>query len=126
MAPSSDCGARSPKCAEQAPRSRWDRCRRPRPAPRWAVPLLAAFLVARSRRHYLRQLDEEHFNRITRSCDRFILWDSTPGLLVAAALLPSRIGVYLLVGRSVWALAVMLVIGRHVALERRRRARLRE
>jgi hypothetical protein len=95
-------------------------------APRWVIPLLAAFLVAKSRRHYLRQLDEEHFNHIARSCDRFILWSSTPGLLVAAALLPSRIGVYVLLGCSVWGMAIMLVIGRRVALERRRRARLRE
>ena len=95
-------------------------------APRWVIPLLAAFLVCTSGRHRLRQLDEEHFNHIARSCDRFILWSSTPGLLVAAALLPSRIGVYVLLGCSVWGMAIMLVIGRRVVLERRRRARLRE
>ncbi len=94
-------------------------------APGWAIPLLAALLVASSGRHRLRQLDDAQFKDIARACDRFILWTTTPGLVVAAAVLPSPRGLYLLLGCSVWGMAVILVIGRRVALERRRRARLR-
>jgi len=50
--------------------------------------------LARSRRHYLRHIDEAQFNQMLRL--------------------------------SVWGMAMMLGIGRRVALERRRRPRLRE
>ena len=94
-------------------------------APRWAIPFLAAHLVATSKRHSLRHLDENSFRRTARGCDHFILWTTLPGFAVAAALLPLPVGVCLLLGFSLWGLLVLFAVGRRVSLERRRRATLK-
>ena len=93
-------------------------------APWWAVPILAAHLVATSRRHALRHLDEHAFRRTARGCDHFIAWTTLPGFAAAVTLLPRPAGVYLLLGFSIWGLSVLFVVGRKVSLERRRRSRL--
>jgi hypothetical protein len=93
-------------------------------APGWAAPLLAAWFVARSRPNRLRRLDEQQFRGIARACDRFILWTTAPALAFAAALLPSRSGFWLLLAGSVRGIAVLLAVGRHIALERHRRGGL--
>ena len=90
--------------------------------PRWAIPFLAAHLVATSKRHRLRQLDDSSFRRAARGCDHFMLVTTIPGIVVAAFLLPGTVGMCLLLGSSVWGIVIMLMIGRRVALERRRRA----
>ena len=90
--------------------------------PRWAIPFLAAHLVATSKRHRLRQLDDSSFRRAARACDDFMLGTTIPGIVVAAFLLPGTVGMCLLLGSSVWGIVIMLVIGRRVALERHRRA----
>jgi hypothetical protein len=49
----------------------------PARAPRWAVPALAAYLVDRSDRHYLRRLDPGAFTEVSKACDRFLIWTTT-------------------------------------------------
>ena len=93
--------------------------------PRWAIPFLAAHLVATSKRHRLRQLDDSSFRRAARACDHFMLGTTIPGIVVAAFLLPGTVGMCLLLGSSVWGIVIMLTIGRRVALERRRRGAAR-
>jgi len=93
-------------------------------APVWAVPFLAAILIATSKRHALRHLDENAFRRAARGCDHFIAWTTLPGFAAAATLLPRPVGVYLLLGFSLWGLIALLAVGRKVSLERRRRAAL--
>lgn len=93
-------------------------------APPWAVPLLAAILVATSRRHALRHLDEHAFRRTARGCDHFIAWTTLPGFTAAATLLPRAIGAYLLLGFSLWGLIALFAVGRKVSLERKRRSAL--
>lgn len=90
--------------------------------PRWAISFLAAHLVATSKRHRLRQLDDSSFRRVARACDHFMLGTTIPGTVVAAFLLPSTVGMCLLLGSSVWGIVIMLLIGRRVALECHRRA----
>ena len=51
-----------------------------------------------------------------------MLVTTVPGIVVAACLLPGTVGMCLLLGFSVWGIVIMLMIGRRVALERRRRA----
>ena len=97
---------------------------RPGQAPRWAVPALAAFLVARSDRHYLRRLDQPSFSIVAKSCDRFLLWTTTALFALAAALIPCQAGAVMVIVASIWGIAALLVVGRPVALERRRRRRL--
>ena len=94
-------------------------------APVWAVPFLAALLVAASKRHALRHLDEDAFRRTARGCDHFIAWTTLPGFCVSAALLPRPVAVYLELGFSLWGLIALFAVGRRVSLERRRRAALR-
>ena len=93
--------------------------------PRWAIPFLAAYLVATSKWHRLRQLDDSSFRRVARAWDHFMLGTTIPGIVVAAFLLPGTVGMYLLLGSSVWGIVIMLTIGRRVALERRRRGATR-
>ena len=90
--------------------------------PRWAISFLAAYLVATTKRHRLRQLDDSSFRRTPCACDHFMLVTTVPGIVVAACLLPGTVGMCLLLGFSVWGIVIMLMIGRRVALERRRRA----
>ena len=90
--------------------------------PRWAIPFLAAHLVATSKRHRLRQLDDSSFRRVARACDHFMLGNTIPGIVVAAFLLPGAVGMCLLLGSSTCGIVITLVIGRRVALDRRRRA----
>lgn len=91
-------------------------------APAWALPFLATYLVANSRRHYLRQLGQDDFRRIARACDVFVLCSTAPGFLLAMLLLPSPHGLYALLFASLWGIVLLLVVGRRVTLERRRRA----
>jgi hypothetical protein len=93
-------------------------------APDWAVAFLAAHFVATSRRHTLRQLDEASFRRIARGCNNFIAWTTLPAFAGAFTFLPHPTGVYLVLGASLWGLLILFVVGRRVALERRRRKRL--
>ncbi len=93
-------------------------------APRWVIPLLAALLVLRSGRHQLRSLDDSGFRQIARGCDRFLLATTVPGFALAALLLPSAAGGWIVLATSMWGIVVMLLVGRRVALERRRRRRL--
>lgn len=93
-------------------------------APIWAVPFLAAIQVATSKRHALRHLDENAFRRTARGCDHFIAWTTLPGFTAAATLLPQAVGVYLLLGFSLWGLIALFAVGRKVSLERRRRSGL--
>lgn len=93
-------------------------------APSRAVPILAAILVATSRRHALRHLDEGAFQRAARGCDHFIAWTTLPGFAVAVPLLPQLAGVYVILGFSLWGLFILLVVGSRVSNERRRRKRL--
>lgn len=97
---------------------------RPVRAPRWAVPALAAFVVASSDKHYLRRLDAPSFSHIARSCDLFLIWTTVALFALAAVLIPSQAAALMLIAASVWGMAVLLVVGRPVALERRRRRRL--
>ncbi len=97
---------------------------RPARAPRWAVPALAAFVVAKSDRHYLRRLDATSFADIARSCDRFLIWTTVALFALAAVFIPSQAAAIMLIAASVWGMAVLLVVGRPVALERLRRRRL--
>jgi len=92
------------------------------PAPAWALPFLAAYLVATSKRHYLRQLDDASFLRTARARDLFVVGTTAPGLVAAMFLLPAPPGLYALLVGSLWGIVVMLTVGRRVALERRRRA----
>ena len=93
-------------------------------APAWAVPFLAAILVATSKRHALRHLDEDAFRRTARGCDHFIAWTTLPGFAGAVPLLSQRAGVYLILGFSLWGLIILLLVGSRVSIERRRRKRL--
>ncbi|WP_128002237.1 MULTISPECIES: hypothetical protein [Piscinibacter] len=93
-------------------------------APRWAVPALASYLVARSDRHYLRRLDAAAFADIAKACDRFLIWTTTALFALAATLIPWGAGAVMLIVASVWGMVVLLAVGRPVGLERRRRRRL--
>ncbi len=97
---------------------------RPVRAPRWAVPALAAFVVANSDKHYLRRLDATSFADIARACDRFLIWTTVALFALAAVLIPSQAAALMLIAASVWGMAVLLFFGQPVALERRRRRRL--
>jgi hypothetical protein len=93
-------------------------------APRWLIPLLAALLVLRSGRHQLRSLDDSGFRQVARGCDRFLIAATVPGFALSALLLPSAAGGWVLLATSMWGMVAMLLVGRRVALERRRRRRL--
>ena len=93
-------------------------------APVWAVPLLAALLVATSKRHALRHLEADAFRRTARGCDHFIAWTTLPGFAGAVPLLCQSAGVYLILGFSIWGLIILLLVGSRVSIERRRRKRL--
>lgn len=89
--------------------------------PRWAVPFLAAYLVATASPHYLRQLDDEAFRITARACDSFALATIVPPFAWGLFLLPLDAGLWLLVATSTWGTAFVLAVGRRVALERKRR-----
>lgn len=80
--------------------------------------------MAKSDRHYLRRLDATSFADIARSCDRFLIWTTVALFALAAVFIPSQAAAIMLIAASVWGMAVLLVVGRPVALERRRRRRL--
>lgn len=96
-------------------------------APRWAVPALAALLVAKSDRHYLRRLDPSSFASVAKACDRFLIWTTSALFALAAALVPwQAAAAVMVIGASVWGMAVLVVVGRRVAIERQRRQRLHD
>jgi glycine/D-amino acid oxidase-like deaminating enzyme len=97
--------------------------RRSYSAPSWAIPFLAAYLVATAKRHYLRHLPQSDFHRLARACDVLLLASTAPVFFVALFLLPTAPGFYLLIGVSAWGIVLTLVVGRRVAIERRRRRR---
>lgn len=92
--------------------------------PRWAAPALAAFVVARSDRHYLRRLDPAAFTQVARSCDRFLICTTVALFALTVVLIPRQAAAVALIAASVWGMASLLVVGRPVALERRRRRQL--
>ena len=91
-----------------------------RRAPRWAVPLLSAHVVASSHPHYLRRLSDEDFARLAGACDIFLLVTIAPPMLLAL-LLPTPAASILLIAASCWGVASMVLIGRRTFAERRRR-----
>lgn len=91
-----------------------------RKAPRWAVPILSAHVVASSHPHYLRRLSDEDFGRLARACDVFLLVTIALPMLLAF-FLPSPGGSIVLIAASVWGVASMVLVGRRTFSERRRR-----
>lgn len=85
--------------------------------------MLAAYMVVRSDRHYLRRLDDGAFRSLAKACDAFSAASTGALFVVALFLLPATIGQVLLVIASVWGTALLLTVGRPLALERRRRRR---
>ena len=89
--------------------------------PRWAIPFLSAYLVANAQPHYLRQLDHASFRCTARACDIFTLATTLPLLFVALVLLPGRAAFFLLIFTSCWGMVVLVLVGRRVGSERKRR-----
>lgn len=92
-------------------------------APRWALPLLAAYRVAQRRPHYLRRLPDQEFTVLAKACDRFVLRATLPLLGLSLVLLPSPYGAAAVAVASSWGLLVLALVGAPIAAERHRRRR---
>jgi hypothetical protein len=93
-------------------------------APRWALPVLAAFRVAQRRPHYLRRLPDREFDVVAKACDHFVFASTLPALVLALPFLPSPGAIALIAAASLWGLAVLTFVGAPIAAERHRRRQL--